>query len=442
MNGNVNKSALESEINRIVEGGIKTTQGVSYKYILKTPKHTLYPPISVDHSFVRDYVDNLSDFIIVRFLMPVGDYIHHVLPYKDNLEITVIRTIGNFKTKYIYKGVITEAKGEAEDGKNTNLSMDELNSQDMHTVEMQCVDRFMYYFREATLPAIVNHKTTVNGVMTTMLNTSVSTISVAGEHMTPTLKISPPNNTRVYENVIIKSNTKAEELPFYLQNEETYGVYSSGMGMYVQDEPGSHIRKHLYVYPLFNTATGFLNRQKIIFISGGNTASQLIETTHMVEGNTVLVIVTSDSKNMDIGETGQQSSGNAMTYTDQNAVAAKNVTVTEDKVTTDARNSVVKKQHVKLDDEYLNSIDAGVIANPYKHASSVVANGGSYVKLVWRNCVTDFITPMTECQYKTMGTDNKVVVKQGVVHRVDYFQTAKEGVGSAVITMFIRNIKK
>lgn len=430
----VKSSILDKEAIKIAGEGIASTNKAEYRYIIHTGKFDMYSVATFGHFINRDYVNNMTDYIKAVMGFPIGDYVKFIIPERDDLEITVIRKLGPYTTKYRYKAILANYHGEAEASKMPNISKEELNTQDIAKVEIQCLDRFSYQFRNIAASFGSYKDTTVSSVLSSLITQSITKVSPSGENRSPRVHISTPNNTRKYEHIVIPNGVKADELPFFLQNSPSYGVYSAGMGMYVQDYPDS---KGLFVYPLYNTKSQFTVKRKITFVASVSSKNDLYKARYMKVGMELKVLVTASTVPKDIGNINAQEHGMGSKWIEETTVAAKSVVVEEDAVHNNKKDNVQAIKDSETADGTTNHKWLGVISNPYKHLHKALAAKGHYIAVQWNYAVLDYIEPGMECTYLSLDTDDKPVRRKGVIHKVHAKLDVTNDIFIATIIIFM-----
>lgn len=85
-------SPMADDVEDIIGSGPKSTV-----YDYQCTLHTVKDDIKISRlqlmERTRDYYNKVGDSVVVNFMMPLGDYINSLYPYRTNLEFTIKKTI-------------------------------------------------------------------------------------------------------------------------------------------------------------------------------------------------------------------------------------------------------------------------------------------------------------------------------------------------------------
>ena len=70
-------------------------ESIQFKIIVHNKDYDIRVTMFESLEFKADYNNKIADDIFLHFNMGLGDYTYELLPYKDNTEITVIKSFNN-----------------------------------------------------------------------------------------------------------------------------------------------------------------------------------------------------------------------------------------------------------------------------------------------------------------------------------------------------------
>ena len=87
--GEFTDGPLGLEITKIIRTPNNRTNTIDKFITLHTAELDIKIPMISSIETLRDYNSNLSDHTVATFFMMAGDYIKDVMPFKNNLEISI-----------------------------------------------------------------------------------------------------------------------------------------------------------------------------------------------------------------------------------------------------------------------------------------------------------------------------------------------------------------
>src|SRR5690606_7066704 len=89
-----------------------TSQGqgryYSYEATLVTSQGEVQAMQVISIDWIRDYRRAAGDEVLIHVALPFGQYLQEVLPFKENLRLTLIRTANNFNGSPIAEPILEQ----------------------------------------------------------------------------------------------------------------------------------------------------------------------------------------------------------------------------------------------------------------------------------------------------------------------------------------------
>jgi hypothetical protein len=417
-NTKIENTSLWRDISPILNSATKPYVW-DYRAMLHTEKHDIPIMKLLSIDVIRDYVNHVGDLVEVSFMMPMGDYMVKLFPYRSNLEFTIKKIAKDTRGSKIvraerYKAVFEVDKNTPGTGKDLDLlTTDLLNMTDIATVRLQLLDRSLEPLRIKTVQNVFKD-TTQYDLMHSVLSGESMKVYLDGKPCIDGVDIVEPDNRDRRKQVVIPSGTTVVNLPTYLQ-ESAGGVYSTGIGTYLQRY---NDKKYWYVYPLSNTKR-FLKHKgdRLIAYAVPEDKFPGVTNTYTKDGTTVKMVCTGRRSYKDDADLDYMNQGVGFRMMDANVFNTKPIEVTEDgpKANRARTNHEVMAEARKDGLNYAPRMAPS--SNPYKHLSAIAARDVSVVTLSWENADIDLIYPGMPCIY-TLLEDGKPLALQGTVAHV------------------------
>lgn len=412
-----NYDPLSSEINAIALGNNKkfkndsnTTGQSEVTGFLHTVDYDMSVQIFESLDIKRDYNSNMGDEVFARFFLPLGDFVKHVYPNRDNLEITVIKKGHYENTSYRYKFVINNNKKGFDGNRFDRDNQDDLNEESLAYISGQCIDRTLEVLRIIRVSGNYRN-TTVGKVMTSILKHHLDQSYVPNDNVTKILKIHKPDNTRVYNNIIIPTNTPLMSLPLFLQ-EKNYGVYNGNIGSYLQKIDKKTV---LSIYPLYKYNAFEKNKNKLIIFSPNNRTMEQIENTFTKDDDTVKIIAKTKSGIEDISDLKLMDTGYGIESLEVDSLISRTGDVKKNQLEIPEDGHISNHVHKEAKDGVLHKVVKKPTNNHYRNRSDVLKDHGVLITVEWAFSASELLRPDMSIVYFTSGDKNKIIKLTGTL---------------------------
>jgi hypothetical protein len=403
----------------------------SYEAILHTSSHDFKIELLVSVYVKNDFINDQVSYIEIDGQLAQGDFIKFVYPERETLTLTLIhRTVGELSTtEYVF--LLKDVDSDISSNILDTTSLEELN-RSFTAFRGQCVPKTFKSLRTKKADGVYK-KATVTDVITTLLSDSVSLKTPFGTFSH--LQMSPADNTRVYDHVILKStdNIFLLDVPSYLQEHKTYGVYNGGISTFFN----AIGEESLYVFPTHKADTE-VSKGTLEIFGLSSTVISTIESSYAMDNDTVKILVKkSDKVNND--DTLNRDSGVSTTSTEANAIISRPYQTEKGKLKLNDEWLINRQAHKKLPDGEAPIEDHGVTGNHYAVRSSVLKQDGILIKLEWKYSNARLLKPMMTVFY-TQEVGNTLVRYKGTLQRIDTVTGNNEKVENSLLFIFIKPI--
>jgi len=381
-------------------------------------------------TIIRDYVENISDYIEIQLSMHLGTYIYDVYKYLDNIEVTLITHKQRYKdkkpftTKERYKAVYLLDKN-AKIPTTVNQSKEDLNQNLPIVITLQLLDRSVETLRVKTTQGNFDKKLnpknkdmSPKAFLKSIISEESNKILIENKPPLDNISIEEPDQQDQLKAITIPSFTRIIELPEYLQN-KNIGIYNAGVGNYIQNFGIDHYtyKKTFFIYSLYDEKKYDKAEYKIIFYNPASSSISLTDITYKYEDKILKIIPYTMSKIDDSKETGAMSKGSGFRMSNANSYMKKPVEMTE-------KGPVFKKDSLTTEITYKDRKDnlnfapnRSVGSNQFSLTSEILKESGAYITLEVSNLDHDFIYPGASCKIMYEDTENKVKEIYGVIHK-------------------------
>ena len=441
---NHNDSLLSVEINAVLADGTTALNKVDYDLILHTPEYDLYQKEVMSVEILSDYNGNVTDYIIVDFIMPMGDYVKTVLPNKEYCEITLLKKIGDYTNEKRYRAVFMNSDKSIENSDEDRKDLDKLNTESYAKVKMQCISSVAEALLNKTTSGIYQN-TTVTKTLFASYTKALKDMTVNNQPIDLKFNITNADNNRLYNHINIPTGTKVLDLASYMHGTE-FGVYNGYIGTflthqrkakveYINDEEFEEV---LYTYPLYrNTGYDAAKRKLNIYVLPGRMAS-MYDITYS-DNDTTIEILASDLADMfdgSVNELANKGSGYNALETD--SVMKRSMDNDESKLSTGKDKYMVDDSLDTQGSGVKATNNAGMTNNHYLERSKLLKSRGRVLTTQWNFSRPELLIPGMAVRFSYENNDEVKEVfgtLQGVFTKVD----ANKKMSSSVLNIFLEN---
>lgn len=382
-----------------------------------------------DIYIIRDYVENMADYIEVKISIPLGTFLYDVYDKLDNIEVTLITTkqlTDNnqlFSVKERYKAAYLLEKNTSIPN-TISQSKTDLNNQMPVIITLQLVDRSAETIRVKTtqgnfdMSINKNKDMNIGTFLKSVISEQTNKILIENKQSLDSFNIEEIDNKDNLLSVTIPSNTRIVELPDYIQN-NNIGVYNGDIGIYIQKFGIDHFnyKKSLFIYSLYNTKKYDKAEYKIIFYSPLASSMSVTDNTYKYKDKILRILPHSITKIEDNKETSISSTGSGFQCSNSNSFMKKPVVMTE-KGPIFSPGELTTAVVFKDKKDNLNyAPNKQITNNQFKLTSNILKSNGNYFTTEISNIDHDFFYPGAKCKILYEGKDGKITEVFGVIHK-------------------------
>lgn len=345
---------------------------------------------------IRDFELKYTDEIILTFLISPGTFFKQIFPYRNDIEITIIK----IPVTEMGDGNWTEEQPESErfvavlinqgtpliEGDGDNIPSEEaINLTTISTVSVQLINKTISKINMATTGGAFRSSTPADCIKS-ILTLESSKINLPKEFLPTGVDIMPANSRKNKDHVIIPHGKLLVSVPAYIQ--EKYGVYSTGLGFY-------YLNNLWYVYSLYDTTRFDNEKDTITIINVPGKKFSGAERSYVVRGSNLIIIATGDTSFADKSDYDQLNLGNGVRFTDATSVMDNFVKTVDNKaiVSRGARNTEVMNVERESGMNNVRTSSKRITANPHSEYSELARRDGAVVNMVWENANSSLIRP-------------------------------------------------
>lgn len=393
-----------------------------FKGILHTEKEDIaiwdLNPIATE----RDYLTQVGDTKVVRFKMPMGDYVNRLHPFRDNLEFTIRRTplseagqqrkINTEISVIRYKALFNPKNNPPVGASDVQMyNIRDLNTIDMVEVQIELCHRSLEALRIKSTSGVYKDQY-VDNFLKAVIGYEVNQVLVDGRPCVDVVSIVPPDNASLTPHITVPTGTRLVNLPTFLQHE--LGIYNRGIGTFFQVYRG---KRTFFVYPTYDTERFSGDEPKIVFYAVPQDKLPQLDRSYTVEGNIVKVAVTAQRVYTDSAEINTMNVGNGFRMADARSFMKKPVEFDENGPKGNRarvnHELVIKNRKDGLD--YAPVVQGGPSSNPYIQKSKILQSSLGQLDIVWENADEELIYPGMPCRYTYLSQGKAISVKGTVL---------------------------
>ena len=425
-------SPLSLEVLNIHDNNLEKVV-VSHVVTIHTEEADYYPKDLIDIQVLRDYDNNLSDYVIVSILLPMGEYLEMLYPERDNLNLTVVQNRNGKITKVTYKGVVINDEDGIVNGKNNSISTEDMDSSEMLNISIQCVD-LVYESLRMKLTTGMYRSVTLEDTIITALKREIGNISIDDTTLDVNINIYPPHNQRVYGTIELLDDMTILDIPTYLQSK--YGIYNGGIGVYIQNIDEKY---YIFIYPLYNASVindTNLKKMRLYFLN--SMVQGMIDKTCVVENDEVKILSGGEMSMITIGETEITNSGAGFNVSNSNTVVDRAYEVSSDGVV--IMNNTDNRQHQTIKnkkDGFTPTVAGSISDNLYKERSRIMFNVGKRLQVQWKFSVTNLLYPGMPVEFKYLNRDKEVIKEIGILNSTYTVYNESKQMPVTILNIFV-----
>lgn len=390
------KSSLYLEVKSIINAGATP---VHYTWSAQLHANNL----TIDAMKVAS-IDNMMDFelncfdeIVLMVVLPLGTYAKKIYPYRNNLEVTLIRKpvteVGNTvdENREInserFIAILMEQKNPDIDNDSSSMSNEDLlNISNVVMVKMQLINKTVDQMRMRAVGGVYR-KITPGDAIKAILTRESALLELDKELLPLGVDMIPPDNTKARNHILIPHGKILTTVPQFIQD-SCGGVYSTGLGFYFHNQLN-------YIFPIYNTERFDEPVETLTIINAPGKKLIGLERSYRKTGSNLTIVATGDISFQDISDSQQLTLGNGTRFADANSFIDGFVYTKDNKAIARRGNTLTEGVSVKREsgNNLVRMSERPINANPYREFSDLARRDGSILNMVWENADPKLLHP-------------------------------------------------
>ena len=374
---------------------------------IHTEKESFSPMKVLLYENKRDFYKDTGESFHVRVLMSFGDYVYRVVPFKDNLEISITTTFmfeggdenpDSPPKEVRFKALLDTQKNPFFGSQSlTNKSNFDLNLLPPLEINFELVDRREELLRLKNVSGAFRN-ITPETVLRGLFYHEANKTRVDGKNLIEVLDLDKPDNTVPIPDLYLPSDLLLRDLPGYMQ-EKGHGVYAAGIGGFFQ------VYKDLptwFVYPLYRPDRFDEDRYKLVIFAVPEERMPSHDHTFRIEGKTIYIVTTGEKSEIDPARMSELNLGVGFRMPNAESFMTKPVEILEDGVKANRHRLNYEVQNHSRKDQVIYASVREAKSNPYMEYSRVLAQDLTGLSITWQNSDPDLLYPGMPVKYVTM----------------------------------------
>lgn len=427
-------SPLWQEIKSIVfdQKGLPPVYAWRAEFTANKKKIVPFKVVSIE--IFRDFRGAYGDEIILECMIPAGDFVYDIYPYRRDLKVTlskqgrerssdVATTSPDIESQELRATLMDDHSVTVEGLRNVAHSKQALNTMDIMTVKFQLLDKALEKIRLHSVGGLFKDSK-VADVLKYILTSVSNELELDEINTIKGVEMVESPNQDTYKQIVVPHGTLFPDLPPFL-HKKVGGVYPTGMGLYL-------FKQHWYVYPLYDLTRFDKTTKTLTLINVPTNQLPHVERTYRTTANQVIALVTGDVKHKDRTQEALLNDGNGVRYLDARRVIDGFADTTQGDNKASVMRAANNNEFVTDKSETgLNNIrtsGARVTANKFAEMSKLAGRTGTHLQCLWQNSDMSLIYPGMPVKYMYIKNDTVHELKGIVLGVQHYIQTYGKGI--------------
>lgn len=379
---------LEEELGKFMSDGHEGSHMIEAYVHTKDRDIKVYKVESLD--IISDFSSAYTDTVVLVFHMQMSEFIHHVSRNVLTLEMTILKTTSKETFKIRMKAVLpTRTSNEIGVQSLSRQTNENLDITGLTRVELHG----KHVFAEAASTVVIGGNylnTSLHFLMDKVIRHYTGKAKLSTGEVLGNVIVTTPNNSRVYEQVLIPSGTSLLKLPKMLQ--EKYGVYTSGIGSYLRPfEDGTSV---WWIYPTYGRAVLNSNVPTLRVFVFYNKRADVLKNTLQRDKNVIIIAAALIEQDNPVMDNRPALRSTDVTVIDTERMIEYPSTYKTGEVMINSKDRTKRiGLYDRKDKTELPELSARRTCNMYQASATVTANMTHTMAFKWINGIQELLVP-------------------------------------------------
>ena len=397
---------LDTIILREIEAIGQTTQvSIAHRWdmVIKANGKEIRPLYIDSLQLDRLYVENFADELAITAGFVPRDVFEYINPYKESLEVTLIRTpLGSSvdpianpnlrQVKNTYRAHLVDASSTSIEGDDPlAINKGVAGSVDIRTATFQLYNPVIEYMRKTTYGTVFRKTTPMDAlywVLTEIAPPKTAEVSVNIEDVV----ITEGHYDEVREHIPIDDVTPILDIPFVI-NKIIGGFYPTGFGCYLQN-------RLWYVFPPYDCQSFGKSSPTLTVIKIPRHRMPSLNKTYRASSTQVTLLTTRETKHTDLSTQKQMNTGNGVIFADARNMIGGMAEIGGNKAVVQASQNINQVVGDKMPTGDMVVSGGKLVTNDYNlEYTKLALKQGSIIQTIWENANIDLLVPGMPVRY-------------------------------------------
>jgi len=420
------QTTLGDEYDLIQRQGVDAYYAYTATFVTDKDELDVLTVVSLD--WIRAYRTAAGDEILLKVVVPWGQYLQRILPFKENLKVTLTRTTISRQGDNSNQPVVEQTfaailpvgaeTAMLADGPETSSEF-AADLSGIKVIQVQLQEEAFSRTRSEMVGGVFRDSTPFD-VLMSLLHKSIQTMGLVQEESILGVNAIPPNNQSKRSHVLLPHGVPLVSIADKLQT-QFGGIYNTGVGCYLQ-------KGYWHVWPLYNYKRFDEATHTALFILAPSKRYRGVELTYRVMDNHFVAMITGGVRRLDASEALLLNDGNGVRFSNPDNLMEGFVEVGGNKALAKRTNNANEYEAIKRRGNPMSRVsDDMTQSNAFNEASKLAARNGAYFVMNWENSNPDLITPGLQCEVGFIVNGEPAFVNGVVVHAHAYSALAGTG---------------